>query len=98
MDITQLLKEAVASVGSKKRAAELMGITRPTLDTWLGGLYVPDPWDHSRRISEFLMSQGIDADQPTVAVLLLEEKGVDTAFLRAIGERAATVSNRAKPG
>lgn len=92
MDITKLLTEAVERFPSKVQAAKALEVSRQTLDHWLGGLYVPDPWDHSRKIAEFLNSQGIEVEEADVALALLERKGISPELLRRIGERAKGVS------
>lgn len=99
MDIVELLGEAVSNSPSKIKAAAELEVSRQTLDHWLGGLYLPDPWEYSRRIAQFLCDYGVgDIDEATVALLILEKKGVSTDLLRAIGERAASAPARDIPG
>lgn len=99
MNIVELLNRAVENCPSKLKAATALGIRRQTLDHWLFGMYTPDPWEYSRRIARFLCDYGeVDIDEATVALLILEKKGVSADLLRAIGERAASAPARDIPG
>ncbi len=81
MTTSQLLKKTLKRTGQSKRQAAIeIGVSRPTFDAWLFGLYVPDPGDHDRVIG--LANWAKITEGEMLKVILVGDKGIDGDALR----------------
>ncbi len=81
MTTSQLLKKTLKRTGQSKRQAAIeIGVSRPTFDAWLFGLYVPDPGDH-QKIAR-LASWANITEGEILRIILVGDKGIDDAALR----------------
>ncbi len=81
MTTSQLLKKTLKRTGQSKRQAAIeIGVSRPTFDAWLFGLYVPDPGDHKRIAG--LASWAKITEGEMLKIILVGDKGIDGDVLR----------------
>ena len=82
MTTAQLIKKTLKRTGQSKRAAAMqIGVSRPTFDAWLFGLYVPDPGDHNR--IKALAAWAEITKGEMLKIILVGDKGIDGDALRA---------------
>lgn len=81
MTINELIAERLDETGqSKTAAAKALGITRMTLDSWLGGLYVPEPdAERVRTIAEWA-----GASEALVLAMILTARGIDPTVIEEL--------------
>ncbi len=81
MTTAQLLKRTLKRTGQSKRQAAIeIGVSRPTFDAWLFGLYVPDPGDHDRVTG--LADWAEITEGEMLRIILVGDKGIDDDALR----------------
>ncbi len=85
MTIAEMLREIVENGVEKTVLARRLGVSRQTLDHWLGGLYVPEPWDKRRRTK---VAEVTGRPESYILFTILQQKGVEASELRSIGAYA----------
>ena len=85
MTTSRLLKKTLKRTGQSKRQAAIeIGVSRPTFDAWLFGLYVPDPGDHQKIVR--LASWANITEGEMLRIILVGDKGInDDALRQAMG-------------
>ncbi len=82
MTTAQLLKKTLKRTGqSKRQAAMQIGVSRPTFDAWLFGLYVPDPGDHKR--VRALADWAEITEGEMLKIILVGDKGINSDALKS---------------
>ncbi len=91
MTIKELLEPRIGrgkgQVG-KSQAARELGITRTTVDMWLSGQQIPDPWpsDKIDRLAKFT-----NQDQSYIYAVIFSDKGFDLSKFEALATFATGV-------
>jgi len=81
MTTSQLLKKTLKRSGQSKRQAAIeIGVSRPTFDAWLFGLYVPDPGDHKKVAGLARWAKITEGEM--LRIILVGDKGIDGDTLK----------------